>query len=279
MKLFFSLLAIVISTTPFAQQTQKKTTFKKSDAYFFWGWNRSAYTKSTIKFKGEGYDFILKEVVAHDRPTLPISFKRYILHPFTPQNNYKAGYFIKDNLAISFGVDHMKYVMDQNQVVTMKGTVTKDGIYKGYHDGPQQLTTDFLTFEHTNGLNYINAELEKYYTLYHSKNNKVSISALGALGAGILYPKTDVRLLGYKEDDRFHLSGYGFSLKGGIAARFFSHLMWRIETKGGFINMPDIVVTEKAIPGRAKQHFFFAQANTTLGFVTNIGCKKGKNKK
>lgn len=273
-RFFFTLLVIQQSLTATSQGPQMNGMFKKGDAYFYWGWNRSAYTMSDIHFKGEGYDFTLYDVVAHDRPTLPISFTRYIVHFFTPQNNYKAGYFIENNLAISFGVDHMKYVMDQDQTVNMKGMISKDGIYKGYHDGPQKLTSDFLTFEHTNGLNYINVELERFFPFYHSKNGKCILGGMAAGGGGILFPKTDVRLLGYKENDQFHVSGYGISGRGGVCGRFFNHLMWRFEAKGGFINMPDIVVTEKSVPGRAKQHFFFGEMDTSIGFVMNFAPKK-----
>jgi len=33
-----------------------------------------------------------------------------------PQYNFRVGYYFKPNWDISFGIDHMKYVLDQNQI-------------------------------------------------------------------------------------------------------------------------------------------------------------------
>lgn len=248
--------------------TQQKNKFpiKSRQAYFFWGWNRSAYTKSNLKLHGSDYHFTLSKVRAHDRPTLPITSK-YIFHPTIPQCNYRAGYFIRDNIAVSFGVDHMKYVMDQNQTVNMKGEITRDGIYKGNYNGPQKLTPDFLTFEHTNGLNYINAEIEKYFLLYRSQSNNCVISTMLGGAGGILYPKTDVKLLDYEENDKFHVAGFGVSVKGGVSGTFFKYLLVQVESKKGFIDMPDILLHRTGIEGKGKQSFFFGELIAHLGVI------------
>ncbi len=39
-----------------------------------------------------------------------------------PQTNFKLGYFINDHYNISIGVDHMKYVMTQDQKTAISGT-------------------------------------------------------------------------------------------------------------------------------------------------------------
>ena len=268
------LLALTLTLATLAAHTQEAAvdrSFKKGQAYLHWGWNRAAYTRSDIYFKGPDYDFTLDKVRAHDRPILPVNFRHYIKHVFNPQTNYKAGYFIKDNLAVSFGVDHMKYVMDNDQIVTMKGNITRDGGYKGTFNGPQMLTRNFLTFEHTNGLNYINLELEKYASLYDSRKGTVHLRWMYAAGAGILFPKSDIRLMDYKENDQFHVAGFGASVKGGIAGVFFRHLFLRLETKGGYIDMPSIILNEKSIDGRAHQHFFFWETDGNIGFTANLG--------
>lgn len=36
-----------------------------------------------------------------------------------PQYNARLGYFFKDNWSISIGMDHMKYVMVQDQMATL----------------------------------------------------------------------------------------------------------------------------------------------------------------
>ncbi|HQV05280.1 MAG TPA: hypothetical protein PKW62_00875 [Chitinophagaceae bacterium] len=246
-----------------------------------WGWNRAAYTKSNISFKGSDYDFKLYHIVAHDRPTLPISFHNYLKpdHLTIPQTNLRISYFIKDNLAISFGDDHMKYVMDQNQTARIKGQITRSGMYQGNYDNDIQLTEQFLTFEHTDGLNYLNIELEKYFNWYHSKSDQLIVAGMIGGGAGALLPKSNVKLLDYERNDRFHLSGFGLSAKMGMQATFFKHLILKFENKYGYINMPNIILHKKGIEGRAKQGFFFAELYGTIGASFRIAGKNPNRKK
>ena len=67
---------------------------------------RAAFSKSDIHFKGNGYDFVLHNVVAHDRPS-DLSWD--YINPkevSIPQFNFRYSYFIKDNLAIVIAQDH-----------------------------------------------------------------------------------------------------------------------------------------------------------------------------
>ena len=260
-------------------QSRNYNETKKGQVYILWGWNRGFFTKSNIHFKGDDYDFTLYKVKAHDRPTLPVSYHNYFEFDrlTIPQTNFKLGYFIKDNLAISIEDDHMKYVMDQDQVVKMKGSITRPGPYEGDYNGNKKLTEDFLTFEHTNGLNYLNVEIEKFYSLYHSKSNKCIVRATAGAGVGILFPRTDAKLLDYAENDRFHVAGFGVAISGGIQATFFKHLVVKFEDKIGFIDMPDILLHTKGINGRAKQTFFFTEPALMIGGTFGFGNKR-KNK-
>ncbi len=258
----------------FSQNGVNYSNTKKGQLYVLWGWNRDVYTKSNLSLKGNDYDFKLKKVVAHDRPT-KVSFKDY-LRPdrFTiPQTNFRIGYFIRKDLAISFGFDHMKYVMDTDQTVFMKGSIDRAGAFKGDYDGEKKLTADFLSFEHTDGLNYINVEVEKYNNLYHASTGKIMVDALFGAGAGFLMPRTNVHLLNYEISDRFHVSGFGIALKAGIQAIFFKRLIIKLENKYGYINMPDIVLHKKGTAGQGKQAFFFTE------FVGMVGYSFSFNKK
>ena len=262
-----TIVVLFISTTTFAQSPVTYNDKKKGQVSISWGWNRAAYTRSNITLKGADYNFKLYHVVAHDKPTLPITFNKYLRfnHLTVPQTNLRVSYFIKDNLAISFGDDHMKYVMDQDQWVRMKGVITRPGPYTGTYDGDRKMTEDFLTFEHTDGLNYLNLELEKYSTWYHSKSQQLIVSGFYGGGAGVLFPKTNVKLLDYARNDRFHVSGFGLSVKAGIQATFFKHVFVKAENKYGYINMPDIILHKKGITGRGKQAFCFAELYATIG--------------
>ena len=87
----------------------------KGDIYLYWGWNRALYSNSDIHFIGENFNFRLENVKSHDVPSSDIS--NYI-NPFNitiPQTNFRVGYFIQDNYAISAGFDHMKYVVEPGE--------------------------------------------------------------------------------------------------------------------------------------------------------------------
>ncbi len=245
-----------------------KSTLKKGTMFFFWGWNRAAFSQSDIRFKGNGYNFTLNNVVAHDRPS-DLSWD-YInpLEGSKPQFNFRYAYFLKDNLALVVGTDHMKYVMDQEQAVKFNGHISDPVYAEMVQDGQVDLTdAEFLTFEHTDGLNYINAGVEKYKNILSKKNFDI-FWAYGA-GAGVLMPKSNIKLFGNERSDRFHVAGFGLDARTNIKFVFWNHWMARGEGKFGYINMPDIKTTLNNKPDKASQDFVFYQINFGIGYVFN----------
>lgn len=270
-------LIMMLMATGWSQSAARHSSTSKGSVYISWGWNRAIYTNSNIWFKGGDYNFVLYQVKAHDRPTFPVSYHNY-LQPnrlTIPQTNFRMGYFIKDNLAIVIADDHMKYVMDNGQDVMMKGTITRPGKFFGTYSGPKTLTRDFLLFEHTNGLNYLNVEIEKYYTWHHSAKGTQVSGILGG-GTGILYPKTDVTLMDYPENDQFHVTGFGFSARAGVRVTFMDRVFAKLENKVGYINMPDILLHASDIKGSAHQAFCYTQFTGMIGFSLNTGKKHKK---
>ena len=261
-KLIFSLLLTLMISSLCSVKAGERIAYPKNTFYAFWGWNRNYYTNSNIHFKGNDYDFKLKQVKAHDKVST-FGYRNYFqLNRVTiPQTNFRIGWFFKDNMAISIGVDHMKYVMDQDQTVGITGKV-KSGFENRITDGQVKLTDDFLMFEHTDGLNYINAEFEYFYNFYEYKFLK--INGLVGGGIGFLLPKTNSTLMGEERHDDFHLAGFGLNSKLGIDLLFWNHFFVRSELKEGYINMPSIRTTSSK-SDKASQHFWFASANILFG--------------
>ncbi|MGX9986948.1 hypothetical protein [Soonwooa purpurea] len=258
-----------------AQTSQEDSSLtKKGKIFVFWGWNTAAYSDSNIHFKGDGYDFTLKRVSAHDRPT-KFTFKDYFApdNLTIPQTNARIGYFIKDNVAIVLGLDHMKYVMDQNQSVGFKGHISDPTYANMIMPGSAVNLSngEFLTFEHTDGLNYINIGAEKYQNILNKKGLDVEF-AYGA-GVGALLPKSNVKLFGNERSDRFHLAGFGADARASFNIIFANHIMLRLEGKVGYINMPDIKTTLNK-SDKASQDFMFAQANLGIGYIFGFNKKK-----
>ena len=277
-KLIFAV--VLCSTLGFAQNTEdytettqvnkdndtKPSITRKGAMFVFWGWNRAAFSKSDIHFKGANYNFYLKDVVAHDRPT---DLGWAYVDPgqiSKPQFNFRAGYFVKDDLAIVIAQDHMKYVMDQDQTVAFSGHISDPHYANMVKDGQVNLADgEFLTFEHTDGLNYINVGVEKYHNILSKKN----IDLMWSYGAGIgtLMPRSNVKLFGNERSDRFHFAGFGADLRANINMVFWNHWMARVEGKFGYINMPDIKTTLNNKPDKAQQDFVFGQVNFGIGYI------------
>lgn len=259
----FTLFVLIAMVNLAFSQEQRQ---EKSSWFFYWGWNNAAYTKSDIDFKGEHYQFSLDKVVAHDRQS-PFNLKLY-LNPKTitiPQYNIRLGYHFSDRYAISIGTDHMKYVADSNQIVRISGRITQTGtIYDRDYDADTiSLKRGFLLFEHTDGLNYINADLRR--RLWKKNIRSFTIDAYAGAGIGILFPRTNTTLLNYKRYDEFHVAGFGSHIMISPRILWKKHFFIQSELKFGFIDMPDIRTTEFKTD-RAKQHFLFIQSNYLFGW-------------
>lgn len=243
---------------------------RAGEMYIYWGWNGGTYSKSDIRFTGTDYDFTLYDVVAKDRQS-PFSMRTYFNPAYItiPQYNFRLGVYINEKYDISFGMDHMKYVMRSMQDVLISGSIANSGtIYDGTYDKDSiNLSPDFLLFEHTDGLNYENIEIRRSDVLYSKPKFRIE-SRLGG-GIGFMLPRTNTTLLNNDRYDEFHLAGYGLGAVAGVHFSFFNHFFLQFELKGGFIHMPDIRTTMYTAD-RASQHFFYGQAIGVFGANFNL---------
>jgi hypothetical protein len=294
MKITYTLFFLFFLKLTFSQEvkinTEKYTAHNKGKFYIFWGGNRDDFSKSDITFKGENYNFTIENAQAEDKPK---GWHIDYINPTRmtiPQTNFKLGYFINDHYNISVGMDHMKYVLTQSQIAHISGYVnlpeTDSGsIYNGvYTNTPVNLVTNFseddlgsqppfITFEHTDGLNYVHTELSRvddFSKLLSIRNtDKIQVNLTEGIGAGILFPKTNAKVLGKERHDELHVSGYGISAKVGLNITFFKYFFIQTELKGGYINMTDIRTTDSKIDS-AQQNFYFLQKIIAFGGIFKI---------
>ena len=278
-------LFIGISTEVYSQETTitspiteiELKTKNKGKFYFYWGWNKSQYSYSDLTFKGDDYNFTLYNVAAKDRQTQWDA--DVYMNPTNisiPQTVGRIGYYFHDHWNISIGVDHMKYVMVSQQFATIDGYIDlKDPVseFNGVYDNaPIYIDEDFLEFEHTDGLNYVNVELSRVDNLgdhlqWNSK--KIQLNVLESVGVGVLYPKTNTTLMSKERYDAYHLSGFGLSLKGGVNLTLFDHFFVQAELKAGYFSMPNIRTTTSSADS-ASQDFFFFQRNISFGYIFQL---------
>ena len=276
--LLIALLAVTSYSFAQTPQNHISENSRKGKLYFYWGWNGASYSKSNISFRGNDYSFTLKNVKAEHRQS-KFSVDKY-LNPGNmtiPQYNFRVGYYFTNNWDVSFGIDHMKYVVKQGSAAKISGTINNtDSNYNGgYYNDDITIQEGFLEFEHTDGLNFANFDIRHTNQIIDA--NKVKFNLTKGVGAGLLYPKTNAVLLNNERYDDFNVAGYGISAVAGVNIVFFKRFFIQSEIKGGYINLPNIRTTLSSADS-ASQSFFFFQRNILIGGIFNLS-KASKIKK
>lgn len=263
------LLTLLLVTAPQALQAQRPPVAEhRGDIFLYWGYNRAGYSRSDIHFKGPGYAFTLHHVEARDRPS-PFNASLYF-DPATitlPQYNYRLGWFFRDRWSLSLGMDHMKYVMVSGQQVRMDGHVdAQRSAQYAMEDGSREVVLDpgLLTYEHSDGLNLLSLDVDRYDALWKSRNGRHALHFFEGLHAGPVIPRTDVRLFGEGINNKFHVAGFGIGAQAGLHLDLFRHVFLRATGKAGWVDMPDVLTTGTSAD-RARQHFWFWQYAVVVG--------------
>lgn len=236
--------------------------------FVYWGYNRSAYLKSDLTMHGAGYDYTLHQVTARDKPE-EFDPKVYfnILKLSIPQFNVRLGYRLNEKWSLSLGYDHMKYVVNSDQHVTLSGTIdsTASATYAGnYNNSDHYLTEDFLLFEHTDGLNFITAELDYVSTLWTSDNKKFWLENRSGIAPGILYPRTDVYIFKEYGPNIWNLAGGGVALKSEFRINMWTYFFIQTTAKAGLLFLPKIQTT--GVDGEyARQNIQFLEGFWAIG--------------
>ncbi len=270
--LFILLFVITISNALFAQDEvcncPSQSKIGKGSFYFSWGYNKAWYSKSDLHFKNtsgeynpitgnyDSYDFTVYGAKAKDRP----GFKDILRTDLTiPQYVYRLGYYFnnKRDLGIEINFDHTKYLMIGSQTLRVKGTIHGKEI-----DADTLVSPNFLQFEHTDGANFLMLNGLKRQRFLVSANKKYWLSGIIKLGAGIVIPRTDVRLFGQRLDNRFHVAGYIAGIETGLRFDAFKHVFLEYTAKGTFANYTNVLVIGA---GKANHHFWTFENILSLG--------------
>ena len=73
------------------------------------------------------------------------------------------------------------------------------------------------------------------------------------LGAGLVVPRTDVRLLGVGQNNFWNVAGWGVSAKAGAKLFFNTHLFFQGSLKSGWTNLSNIRTTGRNGIDKAQQ--------------------------
>ncbi len=276
-------LVLFPSTVGLSQNYSFKKKFgtQKNAAYFYWGYNRSMYSKSDVNFYGPDYNFTVKKLSASDRPSREFATYVNLSTISVPQFNIRVGWYYKFRWDISIGYDHMKYVMDRNQNVYINGdagVTTTSELSGEYTDasGLIPVRHEDLHYENTNGLNYISFQLSNTSPIYKAKNRKFAIQRRAGMGLGPVVTQTDFTWDGLEYHTDFGLSGYGISAHAGVRFDFFNRFFLMSNWSGGFIHLPK----NRTAPNDelfAKQKFVYGQWELLGGVLFYLKTKNGCN--
>lgn len=279
----YSILLLALIFTPLfssAQSSWKNKKQKVSHAqgtlFGYWGYNRSVYTKSNMRFVGPGYDFTLSGAKAHDNPSSePATY--FSLNTLTvPQFSARVGYYIKNHWAISFGYDHMKYIFQDKNEVTLSGeidpgvdnTTNWSGIYNGV-----PIVTDRNTFhyENSDGLNYLRFELMRTdLLLAFGSKDQFAVSSNFSVGAGTLLSFNDFDFAGQKNLRTISMSGYGISGHASLRFEFFRHVFVQTKFGGGFNHQLKVRNRPNDASAYTRHAYGYGSFDTSVGFLLYI---------
>ena len=231
----------------------------------YWGWNRSTYSNSDIHFWGADHDFTLSSVKANDMQadvTTENIFGTFLspANMTLPQTNLRIAYQVSPDTAWALNLDHMKYVVTPDQTVAFSGRINNDP----QTGATRTLSTNYLNFEHTDGLNVVSVEYEKQFPVTQWKAPFAS-RWVALVGAGIVYPKTNVTLnmLGRSRNDQFHLAGYSAGGGVGWEADFLDSWFFRSMFKMGYVTLPDVLTSSQG--DKASHNFTYNELLIALG--------------
>jgi len=280
--IFISLFLVPYLTTAQSHRSNKKVSIAKGTLFGYWGYNRSAYTKSNMRFVGPGYDFTLSGAVAHDNPS-PFDASVYF-NPqkiTIPQFNARVGYYFKNHWAISFGYDHMKYIFADKNEVLLSGEINPgvdtetnwEGIYNS-----EPIITDREKFhyENSDGLNYLRFELTRSDNLIRlGQNSQFVVSSNVGVSTGGILSFNDFTFAGRKDMRTISMSGYGISVHAGPRLEFFRHVFIQASLGGGFMHQTKVRTRPNDPTSFARHSYGYVEFDTTIGFLLYIRSKNG----
>lgn len=286
MKKILTIGLLILLVFPAAAQKRKYGRKKESDAkgtlFFYWGYNRSFYTKSDIRFQGNGYDFTMANARAHDNPA-KLSWDYVNPAKITiPQFNIRIGYYFKNNWVLSFGYDHMKYIFaDQNQVQLSghiePGLDTESNLSGDYSNVSYTTDRNKFHYENSDGLNYLRFELTRSQQWYKTKSGWFGFTTNAGVSAGALLSFNDFRFAGQNDMRTISMSGYGLSVHLGLRFEFFQHVFLQANYGGGFMHQVNVKTRPNDASARASHTYGFMEMNAVIGALFYIKTKNNCN--
>jgi hypothetical protein len=266
---FLSFIFLAIALFPCGKAIAQDK--KQGVLYLTWGYNREAYTKSTLHLynhSSDDYDFKMIKAKAHDKNNFehigPID------ELTIPQYNLHIGYLFNDkrSLGVELSWDHLKYVVTDNQIVRVTGTIRGREIDKDTLVDPK-----FVHIQHTNGNNYLMANILKKSVL--AQNKTFELSWLNKVGAGVLYSFTISTVLDNYDGGHFKPQGYVLGINTGLRLDIYKYFFLQSMAQGAFAHYLSTELGADHM-GRLQHHFMSGAFALEFGFNLPMSTFKKK---
>lgn len=274
-KVKFLLCVLFISSAVFAQNDTvssgaqrlpraRKTQVlpeSKGSFYFAFGYNKDWYSKSDIRVHDESgdYDFTIHNMKAHDRPHFNELFDVALS---IPQYGYRIGYWMPNQkYGIEIKFDHAKYIVYADQYARVEGKMNDN-----YVDTQMVITDNFLHLEHTDGANFLMANVMRRMTLW--ERGPVRISGEVKIGMGMVVPRSDVTLFGQRWNHCFHVAGWIAGAEAGARIELYKYFFIEPSIKGGFANFKNVLAIDDIL---ISHRFWTGMVLLDAGFQFPLG--------
>lgn len=277
LKTLLLITALLPATTASAQRYKraKNRAVPEREWYAYWGYHRSVYSKSTIRFVGADYNFRLMRVAAEDRPSG--EFFDYVnpARISATAFNFRIGRYLTSRWDISVGCDHMIYAMRQGQSLGIAGYIagtTNSDLNGTYSNGDSlvAIRPDDLHYDHASGLNYVAVQLNTTLSLY--EGDKVAIRQRMGVGLGPVITKSRFKWDGNVYASRLRWGGYGVSLHAAIRFDFFNRFFLQSKLTGGGVHLPKSATTQER-GQHASHHFAYGSWELVAGVLWHFGAR------
>lgn len=210
-----------LANAPGASVQPAATTAAASGREYFasWGYNGANFARSDLHIRQPslGNDFTLVGVRARDSKAWTDLFNHSL---FVPQYNVRFGLFFNDRWGVEVALDHIKWIVRQDQNVRMTGTLNGSAV-----DTQVTLTPEVLRYQLNNGSNPIFFNLIRRFRLAGTARRTGHLSLLAKAGGGFAIPHTENTVFGQPNEKGFQFF-HGVNADVGAAVRL--HLLRRL---------------------------------------------------
>ncbi len=222
--------SIVSQAAAPAQSPTKKASTPRRDFFVSWGYNGDSYTKSDLHISQPslGNDFTLVGVQARDSKGWTDAFSHSL---FVPQYNLRFGMFFNEKWGLEVALDHMKWIVRQDQVVAMTGTLNGANV-----DTQVTLAPDVLRYQLNNGANPVFFNVIRRVRLRGEPGRTGSVFFLPKAGGGFAVPHTENTLFGQANEKGFQFfHGWDLDAAAAVRVHIYKRLYVEVEEKAMYV--------------------------------------------